>query len=138
MFDPDSDDLMFVNPWDNNVNLSNEERDFLKFALLKINDNRIKNFDPNNIENAIKSNPTKYLRVPLVKGDLTSEIAIRGGWMNFIRSRFSMLAPSRLKERFDKAATNLLNEKQQERIENEDMWEAINSFDATEDNDDYR
>ena len=49
-----------------------------------------------------------------------------------------MLAPSRLKERFDKAATNLLNEKQQERIENEDMWEAINSFDATEDNDDYR
>ena len=138
MFDKDSDDLIFVNPWDNNVNLSNEERDFLKFAILKINDNRIKNFDPKNIENLIKSNPAKYLRVPLVKGDLTSEIAIRGGWMNFIRSRFAMLSPSKLKERFDRAATNLLDDSQQKKIENEDMWEAINSFDASEDNDDYR
>ena len=54
MFDKDSDDLIFVNPWDNSVNLSNEERDFLKFAILKINDNRIKNFNPENIENLIK------------------------------------------------------------------------------------
>lgn len=138
MFDKDSDDLIFVNPWDNNVNLSNEERDFLKFAILKINDNRIKNFNPENIENLIKSNPAKYLRVPLVKGDLTSEIAIRGGWMNFIRSRFAMLSPSKLKERFDRAATNLLDDSQQKKIENEDIWEAINSFDASEDNDDYR
>ena len=138
MFDPESEDLMFLNPWDYTNNLDDPERDFLKFALLKINDNRIKNFDPNNIENLIKSNPAKYLRVPLVKGDLTSEIAIRGGWMNFIRSRFAMLSPSRLKERFDKAATNLLNDTQQEKIENEDMWEAINSFDASEDNDEYR
>jgi hypothetical protein len=112
MFDKDSDDLIFVNPWDNSVNLSNEERDFLKFAILKINDNRIKNFNPENIENLIKSNPAKYLRVPLVKGDLTSEIAIRGGWMNFIRSRFAMLSPSKLKERFDRAATNLLDDSQ--------------------------
>jgi hypothetical protein len=110
MFDPNSDDLMFVNPWDNNINLTNEERDFLKFALLKINDNRIKNFDPNNIEDLIKSNPSKYLRVPLVKGDLTSEIAVRKSWINFIRSRFAMLSPSRLKERYNIDATNLLSE----------------------------
>ena len=138
MFDHDSEDLMFINPWDNSTNLSDAEREFLKFAILKINDNRIKGFDPNNIENLIKSNPVRCLRVPLVKGDLTSEIAIRKGWMNFIKSRFAMLSPKKLKERFDKAATNLLNDEQQKKIENEDMWEAINSFDASEDNDEYR
>ena len=134
MFDQESEDLMFVNPWDNkaNLNLTDEERDFLKFALLKINDNRIKNFNPDNIESLIKQDPAKYLRVPLVKGDLASEISVREGWLNFIRSRFMMLSPSRLKERFDRLANNLLDNNTQERIETGDMWEAINSFSASE------
>lgn len=132
MFDQESNDLMFVNPWDNSNNLTNEEREFLKFALLKINDNRIKNFNPNNIEALIKQDPSKYLRVPLVKGDLASEISVREGWLNFIRSRFMMLTPSKLKERFDKLANKLLDDDTQKRIESGDMWEAINSFSASE------
>jgi hypothetical protein len=50
MYDQESDDLMFLNPWDTSNSLTDEERDFLKFALLKINDNRIKNFNPDTIE----------------------------------------------------------------------------------------
>ena len=102
---------MFVNPWDNTNNLTSEERDFLKFTLLKINDNRIKNFNPANIEALIKSDPSKYLKVPLVKGDLSSEIAVRDGWLNFIRSRFAMLSLKNIKTRLDRAATKLFSDK---------------------------
>jgi hypothetical protein len=77
MYDESGEDLLFKNPWDNSAELTDEERDFLKFALLKINDNRIKNFNPNTIEEDIKKNPKRYLRVPLTKGDLTSEVAVR-------------------------------------------------------------
>lgn len=132
MFDESSDDLMFVNPWDNSVALSSAERDFLKFAILKINDNREKSFDPANIENLIKSNPVKYLKVPLTKGDLSSEVSVRNGWLKYIRARFMMLSPSKLKERFDKMATNLFDTGQLKDIENGDMWKAINYFDATD------
>jgi len=49
--------------------------------------------------------------VPLTKGDLSSEVAIRDGWLNFIRARFAMLSPkrlfSRLKERYDKEANGM-------------------------------
>lgn len=133
MYDQESDDLMFVNPWDNNNSLTIEERDFLKFAILKINDNRIKNFNPANIEALIKSDPSKYLKVPLVKGDMASEVAVRGGILNFIRSKFAMLSPSNIKERLDRAATNLFSDNQLKQIENGDMWHAINHFDASED-----
>lgn len=137
MFDPNSDDLLFVNPWNSNVILTNEERDFLKFAILKINDNRIKGFDPNNIEDLIKQDPVKYLKVPLTKGDLTSEVSIRDGWLNFIRSQFMRLTPSKLKARFDREAVKLFSDSQKSQIENGKIWESINYFDASED-EDYR
>ena len=147
MYDESGEDLLFKNPWDNSVELTDEERDFLKFALLKINDNRIKNFNPNTIEEDIKKNPKRYLRVPLTKGDLTSEVAVRHGWLNFIRSRFAMLAPknmlSTLKRRYDADATGLVtDDKYKEKLENGKFWEAINNFDATdgeeEENEKYR
>jgi hypothetical protein len=122
MFNKEEDeDLLFLNPWDNNNDLTNAEREFLKFALLKINDNRIKDFNPNTIEDDIKLDPKKYLRVPLVKGDLTSEVAVRDGWLKFIRARFAMLSPrnlySRLKERYDNKANGLFNnEKYQKEV----------------------
>jgi hypothetical protein len=111
MYDESGDDLLFVNPWDNNNDLTPAERDFLKFAILKINDNRIKDFDPSKIEENIKLDPITYLRVPLTKGDLSSEVAVRDGWLNFIRARFAMLSPkkllSRLRERYDKEANGM-------------------------------
>jgi hypothetical protein len=112
MYDKEEkDDLMFLNPWDNNNDLTTAERDFLKFAILKINDNRMKNFDPSKIEENIKLDPKAYLRVPLVKGDLSSEVAVRNGWLGFIKARFAMLSPkklgSRLKERYDKEANGM-------------------------------
>ena len=145
MFDhEEKDDLIFLNPWDNNNNLTNAERDFLKFALLKINDNRIKNFNPDTIEEDIKSNPKRYLRVPLIKGDLVSEVSVRDGWLNFIRARFAMLTPknfyNRMKERYDIKANGLISQEkyQKEVLDRGQFWQALNDFDATEQDEEYR
>lgn len=145
MYDKEEqDDLLFLNPWDDNNDLTTEERDFLKFALLKINDNRFKDFDPSKIEEEIKLDPKKYLRVPLVKGDLSSEVAIRNGWLGFIRARFAMLSPkklaSRLKERYDKEANGLISQEkyQTEILDRGQFWQALNDFDATESDEEYR
>lgn len=144
MYDKSSDDLLFLNPWDYSNNLTPEERDFLKFAILKINDNRIKNFDPSRIEEEIKLDPKKYLRVPLVKGDLSSEVAVRNGWLEFIKARFAMLSPNRLmnrlKERYDVEANGLWNTQkyQKEVLDRGQFWQALNDFDATEKDEGYR
>jgi hypothetical protein len=150
MYDTEEEeDLLFLNPWDNTNNLTPAERDFLKFAILKINDNRMKNFDPTKIEDLIRLDPKAYLRVPLVKGDLSSEVAVRDGWLNFIRTRFAMLTPKRLferlKERYDKQANGLISQEkyQKEVLDRGQFWQALNDFDATEgesgsENEEYR
>ena len=145
MFDHETeDDLLFLNPWDTTNDLTTAEREFLKFALLKINDNRIKNFNPNTIEDDIKLDPKKYLRVPLIKGDLVSEVAVRDGWLGFIRARFAMMSPrnlfKRLKERYDTKANGLISQEkyQAEVLDRGQFWQALNEFDATEQDDDYR
>ena len=125
MYDKNSKDLLFVNPYED-PSLTPEERDFLIFALLKINSNRYSDFDPKQLEINIKKNPQKYLKVPLIKGDMASEVAVRDGWLDYIRHRFMLLMPSKLKARLDKMANNLQDTKY------ENNWEAINFFDATD------
>jgi len=97
MYDPTSSDLKFVNPWDtNNVNLNDDEREFLKYAIIKINSTRGNGLNLEKMlanpdlmgEMIARDTEGKYLRVPLVKGDFASEVAMRGGIINFIRDRF--------------------------------------------------
>jgi len=40
MYDPNSNDFRFLNPWNPNSKLDDAERDFLKYALIKINATR--------------------------------------------------------------------------------------------------
>ena len=132
-------DLLFVNPWDPNSKLDNEEREFLKFAILKILSN--KGIPTANIEIAVKTDPT-LLRVPLVKGDLTSQVSARNGWLNFIRDRFAKLNPKNLGQRFrdkmDVSSYGTITDQQKEQVRgNGEFWEAINTFDAGED-EEYR
>lgn len=142
MYDEEAEDFRFKNPWDPNAELDGAEREFLKFALLKINDNRIKGFNPENIEALIAQDPGTYLRVPMVKGDLASQVAVREGWLNYFKYKFAQLSPKnileRIKRRFDINAQGLLNSDQKQQIEEEQFWEAINSFEATEHDLDHR
>jgi hypothetical protein len=95
MYDETSSDLKFKNPWENN-DLNDEEREFLKYAIIKINATRGNGLNLEKLlanpdlmgEMIAKDSEGKYLKVPLVKGDFASEVAIRGGIINFIRDRF--------------------------------------------------
>ena len=122
MYDPTSSDIKFVNPWDNN-NLTDEEREFLKFAIIKINATRGNGLDlnkmlanPDLMEQLIANDTEdKYLKAPLVKGDFASEVAMRGGIINFIRNRFKYLTVwkkqtrEEIKDRINDTVTNLLS-----------------------------
>lgn len=144
MYDHKSSDVKFVNPWSNNNNLTPEEREFLKYAIIKINATRGNGL---NLEKLL-ANPDimgdliandvegKYLKAPLVKGDFASEVAIRGGIINFIRDRFKYLnifnaeTRKKIKERIDDTVTNLLSteDSRYDLIRKGEQWEAVNTM----------
>jgi len=130
MFDHKSSDVKFVNPWDPAIanTLEEEEIDFLKFAIIKINATRNNKLDlkklldnPDLMGDLIKNNED-YLKVPLVKGDRASEIAVRGGIANLIRDRFSKLnifnreTRKKIREKLEDNATKLVSTEQSEAI----------------------
>ncbi len=147
MYDPKSSDVKFVNPWSNDHNLTSEEVEFLKYTIIKINSTRGNGLDLNkllknpDIMGDLISRDTegKYLKVPLVKGDFASEVAMRGGIINFIRNRFKYLRiwnkdiRSEIKERIDDKVTNLLSTEQSELVQKGDQWEAINTMSDLDD-----
>lgn len=74
----DDPEILFKNPFTDN-SLDDVEREYLKYALLKINSNRTgKVISMDNLEALIESNPVKYLRVPLMKGSTSSRVAYKG------------------------------------------------------------
>lgn len=147
MYDHTSSDVKFVNPWDNNVNLTNDEREFLKYSIIKINSTRGNGLDLNKLlanpdlmgELIAKDVEEKYLKVPLVKGDFASEVAMRNGIFNFIRDRFKYLTlwnkdtRIMLKKRIDDTVTNLLSTEQSKLVQKGEQWEAINTMSDLDD-----
>jgi len=69
------DDLVFKNPFEEGNGLDDVEREYLKFALLKINNNRLEYpiTDMEVLKSAIEGNRLKYLRVPLMTGSTASK-----------------------------------------------------------------
>lgn len=146
MYDETSSDLKFKNPWENN-DLTDEEREFLKYAIIKINATRGSGLNLEKLlanpdlmgEMIAKDSEEKYLKVPLVKGDFASEVAIRGGIINFIRDRFQYLTLWRkntrikLKKKIDDEVTNLLSTEKQNLVRKGEQWEAINTMSDLDD-----
>ena len=69
-------DIVFTNLDD--PKLFKEERDFLEYALDIINKNRFPDKTDEELEELKKSGDISYYRVPLAKGDLESELAVKG------------------------------------------------------------
>lgn len=142
MYDHKSSDVKFLNPWDYSNDLDDDEREFLKYALIKINSTRenglnlevlLKN--PDLMGERINNDTTgKYLQAPLMKGDFASEVAMRDGLFNFIRNRFKYLSlwksstRTALKERIDKALTGFLSTEQESNLRQAAQWTAINTI----------
>jgi hypothetical protein len=83
----------------------------------------------------------KYLKAPLIKGDFASEVAIRGGILNFIRNRFKYLTlwksetRTLLKKKIDDNVTGLLDTSSStyNLINQGDQWEAVNNMSRLDD-----
>jgi len=151
MYDHKSSDVKFINPWDPNQaeSLSQEEIEFLKYAIIKINSTRGNGLNlntllqnPDLMGKLIAGDETgKYLKAPLVKGDFASEVAIRGGILNFIRDRFKYLTlwksetRSLLKKKIDDNVTGLLDTTSStyNLINKGDQWEAVNNMSRLDD-----
>ncbi len=158
MYDHKSSDVKFINPWDSDQakSLTTEEIEFLKYAIIKINSTRgnglnldtlLKN--PDLMGKLIAGDETgKYLKAPLVKGDFASEVAIRGGILNFIRDRFKYLTLWKsstrglVKKKIDDNVTGLLDTSSStyDLINKGDQWEAVNNMSRLDDpkNQEYR
>lgn len=150
MYDQTSSDIKFKNPWENN-DLTDEEREFLKYAIIKINSTRGNGLNlekllanPNLMAEMIaRDSEGKYLMVPLIKGDFASEVAMRDGLINFIRDRFKYLTlwkkdtRIKLKKKIDDEVTNLLDTTQKggkyDLIRRGEQWEAVNTMSDLDD-----
>lgn len=98
MYDETYDeDLVFKNPFDPNVkNLDETEREYLKFALLQINNNRIGHPITLNVLEKIltesdEQTKLKYLRVPLMTGSTASKMTYKGIGQTIKEKLFSLV-----------------------------------------------
>ena len=142
MYDPNSQDFRFLNPWNPNSKLDDAEREFLKYALIKINSTR-KNLDlqdliknPDKMKDLIEQDDS-YLLVPLTKGDFASEVATRGGIINYVEEKFKYIKAiwnseirEELKQKIDEKVTGLLGSDKTLRntINNGAQWETVNQM----------
>ena len=88
------DDLVFKNPFEEGNGLDDVEREYLKFALLKINNNRLEYpiTDMEVLKSAIEGNRLKYLRVPLMTGSTASKFTSQG-ILETIKQKFLSIIP---------------------------------------------
>lgn len=139
-------ELYFKNPWDNNTELSNVEREYLKYAITLINMQRFKNVTEDNIEELVETNPDDYLRVPLTRGDLEAKTANNGGFLNMIKNRFKKLDlqhifskewNENMKDKIKQQLQNIYADTEENKIQQNQQWEMVSSFEFGE-NPEYR
>lgn len=98
-------DWVFVNPYDEtNVALSTEERDFLKYAINKINDNRFRKagetaeeFEKRNIQK-LNEGAIEWIRVPLAYKGTQGKLEVQG-LLAAAKDFFYSFKPREIRER---------------------------------------
>ena len=90
MFRTEGEDLLFKNP----SQLYGAEKEFLEYALDKINRNRFPGRTDEEYEQMKNSDNVEYYRVPLAKGGEDS-IASTSGLLNSLRAKLSYLNPKK-------------------------------------------
>lgn len=127
----------FKNPWDDNAELDDAEREFLQFSLLVINGNRYGIKDAEELlEKMETEGPEKYLKVPLTRGTLASRVSAQG-LMKTLEQKLKSLAPHQVLETIKETVegfmtTNTDEDKKYNAAKNGELWEMTNTFDAGE------
>ena len=109
-------DLMFKNPWDSKTDLTPEEREFLMFAIRKINGDR----DPKLKDDALFNeklinDPAFLLKVPLAIGSTSSQISTRS-LLQVVKDRLQAILPKNIKDTVTKSIEGFLDPEHKEKI----------------------
>lgn len=125
-------DLQFKNPWDMKEELTDAERDFLKFALAVINGSRYGITEESEFQDKIINDYDGFFAVPLATGSTASQVSSRG-MLATIKDKIEGLSPKRIKDTILKKVEGYLQEDQSvQDARNGDRWQMINMFSATE------
>lgn len=126
-------DLMFKNPWDSKADLTPEEREFLMFAIRKINGDRDPKLKDDSLFNEkLINDPAFLLRVPLAIGSTSSQISTRS-LLQVVKDRLQAILPKNIKDTVTKSIEGFLDPEHKEKIQNKALWEMTNMFDASKD-----
>lgn len=93
MIKHENGDILFKNPWNSTEQLSEAEREFLKYTLTKINENRFQDRTDEDIEDMRASGNLAYYRIPLAVGDTASAAVVSGGLRKALKSKLKRLNP---------------------------------------------
>ena len=122
-------DLLFENPWDNTNGLSDAEREFLKYTLIKINENRFRQSD--DIESKRLSGDPSYYRVPLAIGDGASRQAVLGSLSEGLKYKLNRMNPKVWWEDAQKKLTGIFSDEINSNI-GRDVFTMDNMFEMGE------
>lgn len=119
-------DLLFKNP-DVDQSLSIPEKEFLNWALNKINKNR---FPGENLEAKKARNDVSYFRVPLAKGGFGSDLVAKG-LLKSLKDRFYSLNPATALRQLKEKTEGIFNPDDSTQT-NQNLFEMNNIFDNGE------
>lgn len=132
----DDGDIMFKNPDDPRSGLSQEEREFLKYALEQINARRLSKFTDEEIDSMRADSNSRYYWVPLASGDMASMASVKG-MMSALKDKLQDWNPKtivkRVKLKVEGFLTEDIAEAETARMNKGDLWEMTNMFDWGED-----
>ena len=128
--DSQDGDIYVKNPWDETIQLSTAERNFLKHFLIEINKGR----HPDKVEKldtVTLNSHDSFFRLPLLKGDSKSAIALNG-LGSALKQKLEQLSPKHIAEAELDKIQGINNDA---RNDEDIIWEMTTQFDASETDD---
>lgn len=129
--DSQTGEIYVKNPWDeSDASLSTAERKFLKYFLTEINKNRYPD-KVEDLDSTVKNSNNNFFRLPLIKGDIKSELALNG-LGKALKNRLKQLSPSNIAQTQLDKLQGIDNDA---RNSNDIIWEMTTQFDTSETDD---
>lgn len=130
----DDGDILLKNPDSPESGLSTAERNFLRYFLKTINDNRFSNKTPEEIDELRLSGSTAYYRLPLTPGNIASMSSAQG-LLSIIKDKCKDWMPEEAKKRAINKIEGFLDPEDEKvkKIDKGNLWEMTNTFDVGED-----
>jgi len=82
--------IRFVNPWKNPNNLTPDQIEYLKYAILAINKDRF-NWSESKIQQAIERDEIEFFEVPLIEASLASKVNT-AGWLGWLKNKLRRIS----------------------------------------------